>query len=113
MSWRKFVIEGLLPRLVTQQLPTSYPEVLPLNAQVAAALRCTAGWLKKTCLTLQIEGSRRNIEEHYDAGNAMYKLFLDETMTYSSGIHRQGTIHPLTAAYLANSASILSRMSNR
>ena len=42
-------------------------------------------------MTLQIEGSRRNIEEHYDAGNAMYRLFLDETMTYSSGIHRPGT----------------------
>ena len=42
-------------------------------------------------MTTQIEGSRRNIEEHYDAGNAIYKLFLDETMTYSSGIHRPGT----------------------
>jgi cyclopropane fatty-acyl-phospholipid synthase-like methyltransferase len=41
-------------------------------------------------LDVQIEGSRRNIEEHYDAGNGMYKLFLDETMTYSSGIHRPG-----------------------
>jgi len=37
-----------------------------------------------------IEGSRKNIEEHYDAGNAMYSLFLDETMTYSSGIHHKG-----------------------
>ncbi|MEW5297105.1 MAG: hypothetical protein WDW36_000333 [Sanguina aurantia] len=37
-----------------------------------------------------IEGSRKNIEEHYDAGNAMYKLFLDESMTYSSGVHREG-----------------------
>ncbi|KAI8475498.1 MAG: cyclopropane fatty acid synthase [Monoraphidium minutum] len=34
-----------------------------------------------------IEGSRRNIEEHYDAGNAMYALFLDPSMTYSCGIH--------------------------
>jgi cyclopropane fatty-acyl-phospholipid synthase-like methyltransferase len=33
-------------------------------------------------------GSRRNIEEHYDAGNLMYKAFLDETMTYSCGIWR-------------------------
>ena len=45
------------------------------------------------CALLQIEGSRRNIEEHYDAGNAMYKLFLDETMTYSSGIHTPGASH--------------------
>ena len=38
-----------------------------------------------------LKGSRRNIEEHYDAGNAMYRLFLDPTMTYSSGIHQPGT----------------------
>mmetsp|Transcript_4016 Transcript_4016/g.5348 ORF Transcript_4016/g.5348 Transcript_4016/m.5348 type:complete len:1587 (+) Transcript_4016:149-4909(+) len=36
-----------------------------------------------------VAGSRRNIEEHYDLGNEMYELFLDETMTYSSGIHRK------------------------
>lgn len=35
-------------------------------------------------------GSRRNIEEHYDAGNAMYKLFLDKSMTYSCGIWDEG-----------------------
>lgn len=32
-------------------------------------------------------GSAANIEAHYDAGNAMYKLFLDSTMTYSSAVH--------------------------
>eukprot|EP01025_Chloroclados_australasicus_P005212 TRINITY_DN11504_c0_g2_i5.p1 TRINITY_DN11504_c0_g2~~TRINITY_DN11504_c0_g2_i5.p1 ORF type:complete len:1114 (+),score=82.38 TRINITY_DN11504_c0_g2_i5:37-3378(+) len=37
-----------------------------------------------------IQGSRRNISEHYDAGNTMYSLFLDETMTYSCGIHAAG-----------------------
>jgi cyclopropane fatty-acyl-phospholipid synthase-like methyltransferase/predicted NAD/FAD-binding protein len=31
-------------------------------------------------------GSRRNIEEHYDAGNDMYRLFLDPSMTYSCGV---------------------------
>jgi len=36
-----------------------------------------------------VAGSRRNIEEHYDLGNDMYELFLDETMTYSAGIHRK------------------------
>ena len=30
--------------------------------------------------------SRRNIAEHYDLGNDFYRLFLDETMMYSSGI---------------------------
>ncbi|PSC74866.1 cyclopropane-fatty-acyl-phospholipid synthase [Micractinium conductrix] len=41
-----------------------------------------------------LAGSRRNIEEHYDAGNDMYKLFLDDSMTYSCGIWAPGcTLH--------------------
>lgn len=32
-------------------------------------------------------GSRRNIQAHYDVGNAFYRLWLDETMTYSSAIY--------------------------
>ena len=35
-----------------------------------------------------IEGSRKNISEHYDLGNDFYSLFLDKSMTYSSGIFR-------------------------
>ena len=31
-------------------------------------------------------GSRRNIAAHYDLGNDFYRLFLDETMTYSSAV---------------------------
>ncbi len=31
-----------------------------------------------------ITGSRKNISEHYDLGNAFFKLFLDPTMAYSS-----------------------------
>lgn len=31
-------------------------------------------------------GSRRNIVAHYDLGNAFYRLFLDETMTYSAAL---------------------------
>ena len=30
-----------------------------------------------------VEGSRRNIAEHYDLGNDMYRLFLDESWMYS------------------------------
>lgn len=32
-------------------------------------------------------GSRRNIEAHYDLGNDFYRLWLDETMLYSSAIY--------------------------
>ncbi len=33
-------------------------------------------------------GSRRNIAAHYDLGNAFYKLWLDDSMTYSSALFR-------------------------
>ena len=32
------------------------------------------------------EGSRRNIHAHYDLGNDFFRLWLDETLAYSSGI---------------------------
>lgn len=40
------------------------------------------------------KGSRRNIAAHYDLGNAMFELFLDPTMMYSSGIfpHENATM---------------------
>jgi len=37
------------------------------------------------------EGSRKNIEAHYDLGNDFYSLFLDDTMTYSCGIFSSST----------------------
>jgi cyclopropane-fatty-acyl-phospholipid synthase len=30
------------------------------------------------------QGSRRNVRDHYDLSNALFELFLDETLTYSS-----------------------------
>ena len=35
------------------------------------------------------EGSRLNIAAHYDLGNDFYRLFLDETLTYSCGIFEE------------------------
>lgn len=35
-------------------------------------------------------GSRRNIAAHYDLGNDFYRLWLDETMTYSSALFEEG-----------------------
>ena len=36
--------------------------------------------------------ARKNIAEHYDLGNSFYRLWLDETMTYSSALFaREGT----------------------
>ncbi len=36
-------------------------------------------------------GSKRNIAAHYDLGNDFYRLWLDETMTYSSALYADGT----------------------
>ncbi|MFB2551550.1 class I SAM-dependent methyltransferase [Ensifer soli] len=35
-------------------------------------------------------GSKRNISAHYDLGNAFYREWLDETMTYSSALYANG-----------------------
>ena len=37
-------------------------------------------------------GSRRNIEAHYDLGNDFFKLFLDETMMYSSAVFEDSSM---------------------
>lgn len=33
-----------------------------------------------------VKGSKKNIHAHYDLGNSFYKLWLDKSMTYSSGL---------------------------
>ncbi len=37
-----------------------------------------------------LRGSRRNIRDHYDLGNDFFRLFLDESMTYSCALYRKG-----------------------
>lgn len=46
-----------------------------------------------------IDGSRENIRSHYDIGNEFFKLFLDETMMYSSGVY-ESTLTDLKTASL-------------
>lgn len=45
-------------------------------------------------------GSARNIAAHYDLGNELYKLFLDDTMAYSCGIFtsEDATLHEASVA---------------
>ena len=47
-------------------------------------------------------GSRRNIAAHYDIGNELFSLFLDETMMYSCGIFA----HPTTTLHQASIAKL-------
>ena len=72
------------------------PALLRLASLNREALALTKGWWRlplKVQRTLAhrarrntVPGSRRNIAAHYDLGNDFYRLFLDETMTYSSAV---------------------------
>ncbi|MGH7785772.1 MAG: class I SAM-dependent methyltransferase, partial [Candidatus Binatia bacterium] len=61
--------------------------------------RSTLGVLKRLSHALQrlaransLHGSRRNIQYHYDLSNDLFRLFLDESMTYSAAVFaRPGT----------------------
>ena len=65
----------LLNEPVFQTMETGWARLTtPLNRAYHFLRRNTPG------------GSRANILAHYDLGNDFYRLFLDETLTYSSGI---------------------------
>lgn len=64
------------------------------NLSDVASPSTLLGWLARGRHLLKRNtraGSRRNIAFHYDLGNAFYRLWLDETMTYSSALYEQGT----------------------
>ena len=56
-------------------------------------------------------GARKNIRSHYDVGNEFYQLWLDDGMTYSSGIF-EGDDHDLGRAQRRKNARALSRLSD-
>ena len=70
--------------------------LIRLASRNREALAMSAGWfrapaqLRRTIahrMRRNTRGnSRRNISAHYDLGNDFYRLFLDETMTYSSAV---------------------------
>jgi cyclopropane-fatty-acyl-phospholipid synthase len=79
----------------------SSPDLVALLQLVSVnrrALALTSGWWRaptQVARTLAHRGNRntvdqarRNITAHYDLSNDLYRLFLDETMTYSSAVFR-------------------------
>ncbi|MFN3938351.1 MAG: class I SAM-dependent methyltransferase [Gemmobacter sp.] len=56
--------------------------------------------------------ARRNIAHHYDLGNDFYRLWLDETMTYSSALFRTGQ-EPLERAQIQKYAALVDSMGAR
>ena len=70
--------------------------LLRLAAREREALALASGWFRVPAQLARTishrlrrntrSGSRRNIAAHYDLGNDLYRLFLDETLTYSSAV---------------------------
>ncbi len=58
------------------------------------------------------EQAKKNIAYHYDLGNDFYRLWLDDTMTYSSALFRTGQ-ESLEAAQTAKYASMVDRIGAR
>ena len=79
-AWRCKDITGLMRLLLVNR------EVLDGMdsswARLTAPIHKGFHWLHRNTR----QGSRRNIEAHYDLGNEMFQLFLDPTMMYSCGI---------------------------
>lgn len=65
-------------------------------AFLSGPLRRVLHWLNRNSK----EGSRRNIAAHYDLGNDLFRLFLDDTMAYSCGIFERpdATMHEASLA---------------
>ena len=65
-------------------------------ARLLAPLQKLLHWLNRNSKA----GSARNIAAHYDLGNDLFQLFLDETMAYSCGIFEkpESTLHEASIA---------------
>jgi cyclopropane-fatty-acyl-phospholipid synthase len=67
-----------------------------LAARSAATARRLLHWANRNSKS----GSARNIAAHYDLGNDLYRLMLDDTMAYSCGIflHEEATLEEASIA---------------
>lgn len=77
---------------------TNVVRLMVLNQSVMDTLEGGYQWLSKPLLKVfhwlnsnSEAGSQKNIAAHYDLGNALFKLFLDPTMMYSSAIFESDT----------------------
>lgn len=86
---------------------TALIRIMVLNRAVQGAMEGRVARLTRPLLKLfhwihrnSKTGSARNIAAHYDLGNEMYRLMLDETMAYSCGIfeHADSTLEQASRA---------------
>ncbi len=64
-----------------------------INRSLTDGMEGGAAWIKNQLLKLghffnknSLSGSKKNIADHYDLGNELFKHFLDENMMYSSAV---------------------------
>jgi cyclopropane-fatty-acyl-phospholipid synthase len=86
---------------------TALVRIMVVNAELLSAMEKGWAWLSTPVARLlhfmsrnTKDGSRRNIAAHYDLGNELFALFLDETMAYSCGIfeHEHATLYDASIA---------------
>ena len=101
-GWSTPDLQALMD-LLADDNPALYDEMLPMKfVRLAEKLR---HWLRDNSKGQ----ARKNIAYHYDLGNDFYSLWLDESMTYSSGIFTTGQ-ESLEAAQEAKYAAMVDRM---
>ena len=76
---------------------------------VAKPLRAALAFLQHRLRRNSRAGSRRNIAFHYDLGNDFYRLWLDESMTYSSALYQDPNVS-LAGAQAAKYRRILNEL---
>ncbi|SDX22627.1 SAM-dependent methyltransferase [Roseicitreum antarcticum] len=89
--------------LIHDDNPALYDDFLPMR--LVRAFEKMRHWLRSNSKTQ----ARRNISYHYDLGNDFYKLWLDDSMTYSSALFRTGQ-ESLEKAQEQKYASMVDRM---
>ncbi|MCE8556597.1 class I SAM-dependent methyltransferase [Ruegeria pomeroyi] len=101
--WDTPSVEGLMQLAMRNRDHLgSYDQASPLNR---AKFRMVDTMLRANSR----RGARRNIRAHYDVGNEFYQLWLDDGMTYSSGLFGPDG-DDLAQAQTRKNARILSRL---
>ena len=75
----------------------------PVMEEMEGGIATVSNWVRRAMHWINRNskrGSARNIAAHYDLGNELYKLFLDDTMAYSCGIFEteESTLHEASVA---------------
>jgi cyclopropane-fatty-acyl-phospholipid synthase len=81
-EWESPSVADVLKVLMTNQ------ESIRSGSMLLASASRTLDNLRHLARENSLFGSQRNIREHYDLSNDLFRLFLDDSMTYSCGIFR-------------------------